>query len=162
MQYGSRVLVQRDRAVAAGDVAEFGEADYADAREEQQFDVPDAELSQALTYNDVVRLRSIVAALQDLLRCKTVRPAVMQRLLDEQQHKDYQYALEAPSDSAEISYGDGEPDELRGYKKRVAAADFQFAKAEKMAARSRKGRARYIQRRPRKPTTVPIVCMKWF
>lgn len=142
MQHGHRRLQLKDRAVAAGAVLQYTEADYVDARQAQQFSVPDVEMRSTLSQADAKKLQGIIAALQDLLRCKTVRPAVMQRLLDAEQHLEYQRSLDAPSDSAEITYGDGEPDELRGYKQRVAAADFQFAKAEKMAARSRMGVAK--------------------
>ena len=143
MRHGHRRLVSKDRAVAAGENIEFDESDYADARDELHYHVPNLQLRETITANELKKLQRIAAALGDLLRGCTVRPAVMQRLLDAEQHVDYLYALEAPVHSSEITHGDGEPTELREYKRRVAAADFEFAKAEKWADRPKTARSKY-------------------
>jgi hypothetical protein len=143
MQHGHRRLVLKDRVVAAGESIKFDDSDYTDARDELHYAVPDLPLRETITTNEIQKLQRIAAALGDLLRGCTVKPAVLLRLLDAQQSADYSNALDAPVHSSEITYGDGEPEELRSYKQRVAAADFEFAKAEKMAARRRNVTAKY-------------------
>ena len=144
LAYGERVLVQKDRRGGIGaDAYVFTEADYVDARVEQTFDTPVVTLRTIDDAKQVTKLARLNALLEQLVAGKSVTTAQVKSALTLEQYKEYQYKLATDQDPSEINYSDGIPDELRGYNRKLKAADFQQGKYEKMSSLASIGRAKY-------------------
>jgi hypothetical protein len=143
MMYGQRVLkeVERDGWNPKG--YEYTEADYVDGRDEATYDVPDVTLRKIDDAKQVKQLVRVNALLKQLVEGKTATVAQMRSALTQEQYKEYLYKLTTEQDTSEINYGNGMPDELRSYNRKLKAADFQQAKYEKMSGLASTGRARY-------------------
>ncbi len=146
LMYGQRVLIMREdsgyRGVGA-DAYVFTEADYVDGRVEKTFDVPVVTLRTIEDAKQVTKLKKINALLQHLVNGGNVTTAKIKTVLTQEQYAEYLYKLDTEQDASEINYGNGMPDELRGYNRKLKAADFQQAKYEKMSGLASTGRAKY-------------------
>jgi hypothetical protein len=146
LAYGERVLILREdsgyRGVGA-DAYVFTEADYVDGRVEKTFDEPVVTLRTIDDAKQVTKLARINALLQKLVDGKSVATAQIKAALTLEQYNEYVYKLDTEQDASEINYGNGMPDELRGYNRKLKAADFQQAKYEKMSGLASTGRAKY-------------------
>lgn len=144
LAYGERVLVQKDRRGGIGaDAYVFTEADYVDARVEQTFDTPVVTLRTIDDAKQVTKLAQLNQLLEQLVAGKSIATAQVKSALTLEQYKEYQYKLATDQDPSEINYSDGIPDELRGYNRKLKAADFQQGKYEKMSSLASIGRAKY-------------------
>jgi hypothetical protein len=148
LKYGERVLIKREssgyRGVGA-DAYMFTEADYVDAREVKTYHEPMVTLRTIEDAKQVAKLARLNAMLEQLIAGRAVTKAKIKSALTLEQHKEYVYRLENDRDPSEINYSDGMPVELRSYNQKLKAADFQQAKYDKMAGRSRSGGAKYKQ-----------------
>jgi hypothetical protein len=146
LAYGQRVLILREdsgyRGVGA-DAYVFTEADYVDGRVEKTFNVPVVTLRTIDDAKQVTKLARLNALLEKLVDGKTATTAQIKSALTLEQYNDYVYKLTTEQDTSEINYGNGMPDELRSYNRKLKAADFQQAKYEKMAGLASTGRAKY-------------------
>ena len=148
LQYGNRVLKPRENSGYRGvgaDAYVFTEADYVDAREVKTYSVPVVTLQTIDDAKQVTKLARLNAMLEQLVAGRAVTKAQIKSALTPEQHKEYVYRLENDRDPSEINYSDGMPVELRSYNQKLRAADFQQAKYDKMAGRSRSGSAKYKQ-----------------
>lgn len=144
LAYGERVLIQRDRSGGVGANAYvYTEADYVDGRVEKTFDEPVVTLRTIDDAKQVTKLARINALLKKLVDGKSVATAQIKAALTLEQYNEYVYKLDTEQDASEINYGNGMPDELRGYNRKLKAADFQQAKYEKMSGLASTGRAKY-------------------
>lgn len=148
LEHGHRVLTVLESTTDRGTGAnahKFTEADYVDGRAEKTFEVPEISLR---TIDDPKQIKNLVklnTLLEQTLNGKTVTTAKLRAVLTPEQYKDYVCRFENPFDESEINFGDGMPDELRGYKQKLKAADFQQAKYDRMSRLQRAGRAKYKQ-----------------
>lgn len=143
LQYGSRVLKQRDRNVALGAAYEFTEADYVDGYEPETYTLPDVEFNATLSIEQVARLHKINELLRRFVNGHSVTDKQLKSVLDAEQYSEYTYALTTQKHLSEIDYGDGEPSALRAYKAWVKQGDFEYNKYERMSSRRSSGRAKY-------------------
>lgn len=143
LQYGSRVLKQRDRDIALGSVYEYTEADYVDGYEPDVYALPDAEFNATLSSEQVERLNKINELLRRFVNGLSVSDKQLKSVLDAEQYSEYTYALTTQKHLSEINYGDGEPSALRPYKAWVKQGDFEYNKYERMSSRRSTGRAKF-------------------
>lgn len=143
LQFGSRVLTQRDRNVALGDAYEFTEADYVDGYEPDVYTLPDVEFNATLSSQQVQRLHKINELLRRFVNGLSVSDKQLKSVLDAEQYSEYTYALTTQKHLSEINYGDGEPSALRPYKALLKQGDFEYNKYERMSSRRSTGRAKY-------------------
>ncbi len=143
LQYGSRVLIERDRNVALGDAYEFTEADYVDGYEPETYTLPDAEFNATLNSEQVQRLNKINELLRRFVNGLSVSDKQLKSVLDAEQYSEYTNALTTQKHLSEINYGDGEPSALRPYKAWVKQGDFEYNKYERMSSSRSSGRAKY-------------------
>lgn len=143
LQYGSRVLKQRDRDIALGSVYEYTEADYVDGYEPETYTLPDAEFNATLSSEQVERLNKINELLRRFVNGLSVSDKQLKSVLDAEQYSEYTYALTTQKHLSEITYGDGEPSALRPYKAWVKQGDFEYNKYERMSSSRSSGRAKY-------------------
>lgn len=143
LQYGSRVLKQRDRDIALGSVYEYTEADYVDGYEPDVYALPDAEFNATLSSEQVERLNKINELLRRFVNGLSVSDKQLKSVLDAEQYSEYTYALTTQKHLSEINYGDGEPSALRPYKAWVKQGDFEYNKYERMSSSRSTGRAKY-------------------
>lgn len=143
LQYGSRVLTQRDRNVALGDAYEFTEADYVDGYEPDEYTLPAAEFNVTLSSEQVQRLNKINELLRRFVNGHSVSDKQLKSVLDAEQYSEYTDALTTQKHLSEITYGDGEPSALRPYKAWVKQGDFEYNKYERMSSSRSSGRAKY-------------------
>lgn len=143
LQYGSRVLTQRDRNVALGTVYEYTEADYVDGYEPETYTLPDAEFNATLSSEQVQRLNKINELLRRFVNGLSVSDKQLKSVLDAEQYSEYTNALTTQQHLSEITYGDGEPSALRPYKAWVKQGDFEYNKYERMSSSRSSGRAKY-------------------
>jgi hypothetical protein len=115
LQYGSRVLTQRDRNVALGAAYEFTEADYVDGYEPDEYTLPDVEFNATLSIEQVARLHKINELLRRFVNGHSVSEKQLKSVLDAEQYSEYINALTTQKHLSEIDYGDGMPDVLRSY-----------------------------------------------
>jgi hypothetical protein len=146
LAYGQRVLILREdsgyRGVGA-DAYVFTEADYVDGRVEKTFDVPEVTLRTIDDAKQVTKLARLNALLEKLVDGKSATTAQIKSALTLEQYNEYVYKLDTEQDASENNYGNGMPDELRGYNRKLKAADFQQAKYEKMSGLASTGRVKY-------------------
>lgn len=143
LQYGSRVLTQRDRNVTFGAAYEYTEADYVDGYEPDEYTLPDAEFNATLNSEQVQRLNKINELLRRFVNGLSVSDKKLKSVLDAEQYSEYTYALTTQKHLSEIDYGDGEPRALRAYKALLKQGDFEYNKYERMSSRRSSGRAKY-------------------
>ena len=143
LQYGSRVLTQRDRNVALGAAYEFTEADYVDGYEPETYTLPDVEFNATLSIEQVARLHKLNELLRRFVNGSSVTDKQLKSVLDAEQYSEYINALTSPQHLSEITYGEGEPSALRPYKAWVKQGDFEYNKYERMSSRRSSGRAKY-------------------
>jgi hypothetical protein len=144
LKYGERVLIQRDRSGGIGaDAYVYTEEDYVDGRVEETYAVPVVTLRTIDDAKQVLRLVKLNALLEQLVKDKTATTAQIKSALTLEQYNDYVYRLTTEQHPSEINYGNGMPDELRGYNRKLKAADFQQGKYEKMSGLASIGRAKY-------------------
>lgn len=143
LKYGHRVLVEKDRSVEHGKVYVYTEEDYVDGRVEETYDVPVVTLRTIDDAKQVLLLVKLNALLEQLVRDKTATTAQIKSALTLDEYNDYVYRLTTEQHPSEINYGNGMPDELRGYNRKLKAADFQQGKYEKMSGLASIGRAKY-------------------
>lgn len=143
LQYGSRVLTQRDCSVAVGAAYELTEADYVDGYEPDVYALPDAEFNATLSSEQVQRLNKINELLRRFVNGHSVSDKQLKSVLDAEQYSEYTYALTTQKHLSEITYGDGEPSALRPYKAWVKQGDFEYNKYERMSSSRSTGRAKY-------------------
>ena len=143
LQYGSRVLTQRDRNVALGAAYEFTEADYVDGYEPDEYTLPDVEFNATLSIEQVGRLHKINELLRQFVYGHSVTDKQLKSVLDAEQYSEYINALTKQQHLSEITYGDGEPSTLRAYKAWVKQGDFEYNKYERMSSARSSGRAKY-------------------
>ena len=143
LQYGSRVLTQRDRNVALGAAYEFTEADYVDGYEPETYTLPDVEFNATLSIEQVARLHKLNELLRRFVNGSSVTDKQLKSVLDAEQYSEYITALTSPQHLSEITYGEGEPSALRPYKAWVKQGDFEYNKYERMSSRRSSGRAKY-------------------
>jgi hypothetical protein len=144
LAYGERVLIQRDRSGGIGaDAYVYTEDDYVDGRVEETYDVPVVTLRTIDDAKQVLLLVKLNALLEQLVKDKTATTAQIKSALTLEQYSDYVYKLTTEQHPSEINYGNGMPDELRGYNRKLKAADFQQGKYEKMSGLASIGRAKY-------------------
>ncbi len=145
LAYGQRVLIQKDRYVKQGTDYAYTEEDYVDGRVEETYEVPSVTLRTIIEAKQVTRLTKLNALLKQLVAGKTATVAKMRSVLTTEQYDAYVQSLASEQHNSEITYGNGMPDELRGYNRKLKAADFQQAKYEKMSGLASTGRAKYKQ-----------------
>ncbi len=143
LQYGSRVLTQRDRNVAFGATYEYTEADYVDGYEPDEYTLPDVEFNATLSIEQVACLHKINELLRRFVNGHSVTDKQLKSVLDAEQYSEYTYALTTQKHLSEIDYGDGEPRALRAYKAWVKQGDFEYNKYERMSSRRSSGRTKY-------------------
>jgi hypothetical protein len=144
LAYGQRVLVLKDRSGGIGaDAYVYTEEDYVDARVMRTFEVPVVTLRTIDDVKQVLRLVKLNALLEQLVSDKTATTAQIKSALTLEQYNDYVYKLTTEQHPSEINYGNGMPDELRDYNRKLKAADFQQGKYEKMSGLASIGRAKY-------------------
>jgi hypothetical protein len=144
LAYGQRVLVLKDRSGGIGaDAYVYTEDDYVDGRIEETYDVPVVTLRTIDDAKQVLRLVKLNALLEQLVSDKTATTAQIKSALTLEQYNDYVYKLTTEQHPSEINYGNGMPDELRDYNRKLKAADFQQGKYEKMSGLASIGRAKY-------------------
>lgn len=148
LKYGHRVLKMRDSTTMRGvgaDAYVFAEADYVDGREEETYDEPVVTLRTIDDEKQIKQLAKLNALLQKLVDGDALTTTQIKSALTPEQHKEYVYRLDNYIHPSEISYGNGMPDDLSGYNRKLKAADFQHAKYEKMSSLVSVGRAKYKQ-----------------
>jgi len=144
LMYGYRKLIQRSHNVnSATDVREFTEDDYVDARAKKIYAVAQHKFRAITDADELHRLHVLNVHMKSIVSNKNVSDRHMQSALTAQQYAEYVESLTAQVHPAEIMYGDGMPDELRGYNMMLHAADFQNNKFEKMSALKSTGRKNY-------------------
>lgn len=143
LQYGSRVLKQRDRDIALGTVYEYTEADYVDGYEPDVYALPDAEFNATLSSEQVERLNKVNELLRRFVNGLSVSDKQLKSVLDAEQYSEYINALTTQKHLSEITYGDGEPSALRPYKAWVKQGDFEYNKYERMSSSRSSGRAKF-------------------
>ena len=77
MRHGNRVLTARDRVVSSAFEYTHSEEDYADARAEKIYTLPDAEFNATLNGDELLQLNK----LNELLRCMVSDKAVSDKQL---------------------------------------------------------------------------------
>jgi hypothetical protein len=142
LQYGQRVLKQRDRHVQLGAVYEYTEEDYVDAREPRTYHTPDVEFAPALTAEQHTRLDVINALLQSMVNGRGCTDKQLKRVLTAEQHHDYINAATTQQHPSESDYGDGIPDVLREYKSMVQRADFKYNTMDRLSQLRSSGRGK--------------------
>lgn len=143
LAYGQRVLIQKDRYVEQGTDYAYTEEDYVDGRVEETYEVPSVTLRTISDAKQVTRLTKLNALLKQLVAGQTATVAKMRSVLTTEQYDAYVQSLATEQQNSEITYGNGMPDELRSYNRKLKAADFQQAKYDKMAGLASTGRAKY-------------------
>jgi hypothetical protein len=145
LQYGQRVLKQRDRHVQLGAVYEYTEEDYVDAREPRTYRTPDVEFAPALTAEQHTRLDVINALLQSMVNGRGCTDKQLKRVLTAEQHHDYINAASTQQHPSEIEYGNGMPHDLRSYKYLLQQADFYYNRFDRLSSLRSSGRVRYTE-----------------
>lgn len=118
-------------------------SDSVDVRKVRDYSIPKVTLQKLEDVKQVARLAKLNALLKQLVVDTTATVAQMKSALTAEQYIDYVDSLDSEQDTSEINYGNGMPSELRTYNERLKAADFQYAKFERMSSLKSVGRARY-------------------
>jgi hypothetical protein len=144
LMYGSRKLIQRSHNVnSATGAHEFTEDDYVDARVKKTYAIAQHKFRAITDADELHRLHVLNLYMKSIISNKNVSDRHLQSALTAQQYAEYVESLSTQAHPAEIMYGDGMPDELRGYNTMLHAADFQNNKFEKMSALKSTGRKNY-------------------
>jgi hypothetical protein len=144
LMYGSRKLIQRSHNVnSATGAHEFTEDDYVDARVKKTYAIAQHKFRAITDADELHRLHVLNLYMKSIISNKNVSDRHLQSALTAQQYAEYVESLSTQAHPAEIMYGDGMPDELRGYNTMLHAADFQNNKFEKMSALKSTGRKKY-------------------
>ena len=144
LMYGYRKLVQRSHNVnSATGIHEFTEDDYVDARVKKTYAVAQHMFRAITDADELHTLHLLNVHMKSIVSNKNVSDRHLQSALTAQQYAEYVTSLATEAHPAEIMYGDGMPDELRGYNMMLHAADFQNNKFEKMSALKSTGRKNF-------------------
>ena len=144
LMYGYRKLIQRSHNInSATGVYEFTENDYVDARVKKTYAIAQHKFREITDADELHRLNVLNVQMKSIVNNKNVSDRHLQSALTQQQYAEYVASLTTLAHPAEIMYGDGMPDELRGYNMMLHAADFQNNKFEKMSALKSIGRKNY-------------------
>ena len=144
LMYGSRKLIQRSHNVnSATGAHEFTEDDYVDARVKKTYAIAQHKFRAITDADELHTLHVLNVHMKSIISNKNVSDRHLQSALTAQQYAEYVESLSTQAHPAEIMYGDGMPDELRGYNTMLHAADFQNNKFEKMSALKSTGRKNY-------------------
>lgn len=142
--YGHRKLIMRSNNVnSATGVHEFTENDYVDARVKKTYAITQHMFRAITDADELHTLHLLNVHMKSIVSNKNVSDRHLQSALTAQQYAEYVASLATEAHPAEIMYGDGMPDELRGYNTRLRDADFQNNKYEKMSALKTLGRKKY-------------------
>lgn len=141
LKHGHKLRVAVDSGV--GELAE-----YVDVRKERQYSIPSVTFQQIQDVKQVARLAKLNALLKQLVNDKTATVAQMKSALTNEQYVTYVECLNSEQDTSEINYGNGMPSELTAYNERLKAADFEYARFERMSSLKSIGKAKY------KPETI--------
>ena len=144
LMYGYRKLIQRSHNInSATGVYEFTENDYVDARVKKTYAIAQHKFREITEADELHRLHVLNVHMKSIESNKNVSDKHDQFALTAQQYAEYVASLTTLAHPAEIMYGDGMPDELRGYNMMLHAADFQNNKFEKMSVLKSTGRKKY-------------------
>lgn len=118
-------------------------ADLVEVRKVREYSIPTVTLKKIDELKQVARLAKLNALLKQLVNDKTATVAQMKSSLTAEQHVAYLETLDSEQDTSEINYANGMPSELRTYNERLKAADFQYAKFERMSSLKGIGKGKY-------------------
>lgn len=123
---------------------EYAEADYVDAQPVYTYTQPDWALRVIIAANDLQRLQAAVDALNSALRGKTITLAQLRRALTAEQLQEFKHSLDEVVEIGEIEYGEGMPEQLRDYNKKLNKADIVWGRFESMPTTPKLGAKRRV------------------
>ena len=144
LMYGYRKLkIHSENVNSIRSIKEFTEDDYVDARVKKTYAITQHKFRAITDADELHTLHVLNGYMKSIVSNKNVSDRHMQSVLTAQQYAEYVESLTTQAHPAEIIYGDGMPDELRGYNMMLHAADFQNNKFEKMSVLKSTGRKNY-------------------
>ena len=109
----------------------FAEQDYVDAQEVREYNTPDLLPRDGLSVDDVERLNVVNEAFRVALRGKTIPRSLLKRALTEKQRGEFDLSVIRIDEPSESLYGDGMPEQLHEYNKKLNKADFAWRRFER-------------------------------
>ena len=109
----------------------YTEQDYMDAQEVHEYNVPEFLLRVGLSSGDVERLNAVNEAFRIALRGKTIPQSLLKRALTEAEFREFEVSLTRVTEPSEFMYGDGKPEQLHEYNKKLNKADFAWIRFER-------------------------------
>lgn len=108
------------------------ESDYVDAQEEFTYANPNFPLRNITSGDEQQRLEIAVATLKAAIEGKTIGVAKLKRALTADEYAEFNASCTDVVEQSEIMFGEGMPEQLKSYNKKLNAADFMWARYEAM------------------------------
>ena len=120
------------------------ESDYVDAQEQFDYVDPSIPLREFVSVIDAARLNDIAELLNIALDGKNIPVAKLKRALTADEFAEFTASSAAVSEQSEIMFGEGMPEQLKSYNKKLNAADFMWSRYEAMPAVAAYGSKRKV------------------
>ncbi len=120
------------------------ESDYVDAQEQFDYVDPSIPLREFVSVIDAARLDDIAELLNIALDGKNIPVAKLKRALTAGEFAEFTASIAAVSEQSEIMFGEGMPEQLKSYNKKLNAADFMWSRYEAMPAVAAYGSKRKV------------------
>ena len=118
------------------------ESDYVDAQEQFDYVDPSFPLREFISVIYAARLDDITELLNVALDGKKIPVAKLKRALTTNEFAEFTASVAAVSEQSEIMFGEGVPEQLKSYNKKLNAADFMWSRYEAMPAVAARGSKR--------------------
>ena len=122
----------------------YAETDYVDAQPVYTYTQPNWTLRVIATADELQRLEVVVDALKGALHGKTIALAQLRRALTAEQLQEFNDSLAEVVEISEIEYGEGMPERLRDYNKKLNKADIVWGRFESMPTTPKFGAKRRL------------------
>lgn len=120
------------------------ESDYVDAQEQFDYVDPSIPLREFVSVIDAARLNDIAELLNIALDGKNIPVAKLKRALTADEFAEFTASSAAVSEQSEIMFGEGMPEQLKSYNKKLNASDFMWSRYEAMPAVAAYGSKRKV------------------
>ena len=120
------------------------ESDYVDAQEQFNYVDPSIPLREFVSVIDAARLDDIAELLNIALDGKNIPVAKLKRALTADEFAEFTASSAAVSEQSEIMFGEGMPEQLKSYNKKLNASDFMWSRYEAMPAVAAYGSKRKV------------------
>lgn len=120
------------------------EGDYVDAQKQVDYVDPSIPLCEFVSVIDAERLDDIAELLNIALDGKNIPVAKLKSALTADEFAEFTASSAAVSEQSEIMFGEGMPEQLKSYNKKLNAADFMWSRYEAMPAVAAYGSKRKV------------------